>query len=52
MNQPHNDPQHDNEVFQNEWKNAILKSSNTESFDIDCLSVTTEKNLGTKALLC
>ena len=56
MNQPHDDPEHDNEVFHDEntfdeLKKAILKSGNTTSFDTDGLQVTMIKNLGTKALL-
>ena len=56
VNQPHDDPEHDIEVFHDkitfvELKNAILKSSNTKSFDIDGLHLTMIKNLGTKALL-
>ena len=56
INQPHDDPEHGNEVLQDEitfdeLKNAILKSNNTESFGIDCLHVTMIKKLGTKALL-
>ena len=56
INQPHDGPEHDFEVFHDEitfdeLKNAILKSSNTISFDIDGLHLTMIKNLGTKALL-
>ena len=56
INQPHDDPEHDNGVFHDEitydeLKNAILKSSNTKFFDIDGLHVTMIKILGTKALL-
>ena len=56
MNQPHHGPEHDIEVFHDEvtfdeLKNAILKSSNTKSFDIDGLHLTMIKILGTKALL-
>ena len=56
INQPHDGPEHDIELFHDEitfdeMKNAILKSSNTKSFDIDGLHLTMIKNLGTKALL-
>ena len=45
INQPRDDPEHDNEVFYDEvtfdeLKNAILKSGNTKFFDIDGLHVT------------
>ena len=55
INQPHDDPEHDKEVYHEEitiddLKNAILKSSNTESFDIESLHMTMIKNLGTEAL--
>ena len=54
INQLHDNPELDNEVFHeitiNELKNAVLKSSNRKSFDIDGLHVTMIKNLGTKAL--
>ena len=55
INQPLDGPEHDIEVFHDEitfdeLKNAILKSSNTKSFDIDGLHLTMIKNLGTKAL--
>ena len=56
IKQLHDDLEHDNEVFHDkftfdELKIAILKSSNTKSFDIDGLHVTMIKNLVTKALL-
>ena len=56
INQPHDGPEHDIEVIYDEitfdeLKNAILKSSNTKSFDIDGLHLTMIKNLGTRALL-
>ena len=56
INQTHDGPEHDIEVFHDEitfdeLKNAILKSSNTKSFDIDGLHLTMIKNLRTKALL-
>ena len=56
INQPHDGPEHDIELFHDEitfdeLKNAILKSSNTKSFDIDGLHLTMIKNLGSKALL-
>ena len=56
INEPPDGPEHDIEVFHDEitfdeLKNAILKSSNTKSFDIDGLHLTMIKNLGTKALL-
>ena len=55
INQPHDDPEHENEVFHDEisideLKNAILKSSNLKSFDVDGRHVTMIKNLGTKGL--
>ena len=56
INQPHDGPEQNIEVFHDETtfdelKNAILKSSNIKSFDIDGLLLTMIKNLGTKALL-
>ena len=56
LNQLHDGPEHDIEVFHDEitfdeLKNAILKSSITKPFDIDGLHLTMIKNLGTKALL-
>ena len=56
ISQPHDGPEHDIEVFHDkitfdELKNAILKSSNTNSVDIVGLHLTMIKNLGTKALL-
>ena len=55
INQQHDGPEHEIEVFHDEitfdeLKNAILKSSNTKSFDIDGLHLTMIKHLGTKAL--
>ena len=52
INQTHDGPEHDIEVFHDEitfdeLRNAILKSSNTKSFDIDGLHLTMIKNLGT-----
>ena len=49
------DPEHDDDVFQNEitindLKNDTLKSSNTISFDIDGLHGTMMKNVGTETL--
>ena len=51
LNQPHDDPEHDIEVFHDEitideTKSALLKSTNTKSFDIDGLHVTLIKKLG------
>ena len=56
INQSHDDLELDNEIFHDEitfdeLKNAILKSSNSKSFDFDSLHVTMIKNFGTKALL-
>ena len=56
INQPHDGPEHDIEVFHDEitfdeLKKAILNSSNTKSFDFDGLHLTMIKTLGTKALL-
>ena len=56
INQHYDGAEHDLEVFHDEitfdeLKNAILKSSNTKSFDIDGLHLTMIKNLGFKALV-